>query len=320
LAIGSFFEKYEPLALNLECGAGRSYSYGAPVISHAVMQPKRKHMKKIILLNFFVSVILFCFGCQENSSEPESIILEESIKVTGQIISNNSTSSLDSIKIMLVGEITYSDTTDNQGFFEFLIEGQDTFHLIVNSEGFKQFDSVFVIISDTSITIDLQPILYDYFPLNIGNSWEFTYNLRDICSGDNIYVDGIETWEITDLEEASNDSIIYKCKRYLNGIKIDARGPDTPDTSAVNISDDFIIVEDEEQNILINHPNFKSDVLLPRFYTKDFPDEILYESTEGFIFIYRYKKQIGLTFWQQTTGSGHCNTTITWSLTDSFIH
>lgn len=276
-------------------------------------------MKKIILLTLIISVILFYFGCQENSSEPENINQEESIKVTGQIVSNVSTSLLDSIKIILAGEITYSDTTDSQGFFEFLIAEQGSFHLIINSDGFRQLDSVLVIISDTSLIVNLQPILYDYFPLNIGNIWKFTYNLRNICSGDNVYIDGIESWEITDLEEVSNDSIIYKCLRNLNGIKIDARGPDTPDTSTVNISDEFIIVEDEEQNIHINHPIFKSDVLLPRYYTNDFPDEILYESTDGFVFIYRYQKQIGLTLWQQTTGSGHCNTTTTWSLIDSFI-
>lgn len=276
-------------------------------------------MKKISYLILIISVILFCLGCQENSSEPVNPKFENKIRVTGQIFSNAPTSLLDTVKVMLIGEITYSDTTDNQGFFEFLIEKQGTFHLIINSESFIQFDSVLVISSDTSVSVNLIPILYDYFPLNIGNSWEFTYTLRDICDGDNVYIDGIENWEIIDLEETSNDSIIYSCRRNLDGIKIDARGPDDPDTSVVKITDEFTIVEDEEHNIIINHPSFNSGILLPRYYTKDFPDEILYESTEGFVFIYRYKKQIGLTFWQQTTGSGHCNTTTTWSLSDFFI-
>jgi hypothetical protein len=274
---------------------------------------------KIILLTLLVSAILLHYGCQENSSEPNNLNFENKIKVTGQIFSNGPTSLLNNVKIMLIGEITYSDTTDNQGFFEFLIEKQGTLHLIVNCERFKQFDSVLVIRSDTSVAVNLISILNDYFPLNIGNSWEFTYSLRNICGGDNVYIDGIENWEIIDLEETSNDSIIYNCKRNLDGIKIDSRGPDNPDTSVVNISNEFTIVEDEEQNILINHPSFKSGILLPRYYTKDFPDEILYESIDGFVFIYRYKKQIGLTFWQQTTGSGHCHTTITWSLNGSLI-
>ncbi|MCF8306447.1 MAG: hypothetical protein K9G57_02540 [Ignavibacteriales bacterium] len=197
-----------------------------------------------------------------------------------------------------------------------MIEEQGTFHLIINSEGFKPIDSVLDIKSGTSITLNLQPILYDYFPLNIGNHWTYTYKLREICSGDNVYIDGTEYWEIIDLVEASNDSIIYKCLRNLIGIKIDARGPVTPDTSQVNISDEFIIVEDKNHNILINHPGFTPGILLPRFYTKDYPDEIQHESGSGFVFIYRYQKETGLTFWQQTTGSGHCSTTSTWSLSN----
>ncbi|MCF8268206.1 MAG: hypothetical protein K9I69_08970, partial [Ignavibacteriales bacterium] len=130
------------------------------------------------------------------------------------------------------------------------------------------------------------------------------------------YIDGTEYWEIIDLVEASNDSIIYKCLRNLIGIKIDARGPVTPDTSQVNISDEFIIVEDKNHNILFNHPGFTPGILLPRFYTKDYPDEIQHESGSGFVFIYRYQKETGLTFWQQTTGSGHCSTTSTWSLSN----
>lgn len=272
------------------------------------------------LRNLLVTLILFCFGCQENSTEPDNKNQEDSIKVTGQIVSNESTSSLDSVKIMLVGESTFIDTTDSQGFFEFLIEEQGTFHLIINSEDFKDIDSVIFIKSDTSITINLQSILYDYFPLNIGNRWSYTYELRDICGGDNIYIDGTENWEIIEIDEASTDSIFYKCKRNLEGIKIDFRGPDTPDTSVVNLSDEFFLVEDVKHNIHINHPSFKSGIFLKRYYVNNFPVEIKYESTDGFVFIYRYKKQIGLTFWQQTIGSGHCNTTITWSLIDSLIH
>ena len=284
------------------------------------MQQKSKHMEKIILLSFLVFVILFSFGCQENSSEPDNQNCENRFLITGQIVASDSSSLLDSIEVKLVGEIIHTDTTDNKGFFEFSIEEQGTFHLIIDSKYFKNLDSVLFIKSDTSITVSLQSILYDYFPLNIGNRWSYTYELRDICSGDNVYIDGNENWEIIDIDEASTDSIFYKCQRNLNGIKIDARGPDTPDTSIVNISDEFIIVEDGEHNIHINHPSFKSGILLKRYYTKNFPDEILYESTDGFVFIYRYKKQIGLTFWQQTTGSGHCHTTTTWSLFDSFIH
>jgi len=265
-------------------------------------------------LNLFVSLLLFCSGCKENSNEPYNITTDKRISVTGQIISGDLTSLPDSIEIMLAGEITYYDTTDDQGFFEFLIEEQGTFHLIINSEGFKPIDSVLVIKSDTSITLNLQPVLYDYFPLSIGNHWTYTHKLREICSGNNVYLDGTEYWEIIDLAEASNDSIIYKCLRNLIGIKIDARGTVTPDTSQVNISDEFIIVEDKNHNILINHPGFTPGILLPRFYTKDYPDEIQHESGSGFVFIYRYQKETGLTFWQQTTGSGHCNTTTTWSL------
>jgi len=74
-------------------------------------------MKKIILLTLIVSVILFCFACQENSSEPDNLNFENRTKVTGQIVSSDSTSLLDSVQIMLVGESTYTDTTDNQCFF-----------------------------------------------------------------------------------------------------------------------------------------------------------------------------------------------------------
>jgi len=254
--------------------------------------------------------------CQKLSSFAVAIVFSVPLRATYAmfVISGDLTSLPDSIEIMLAGEITYYDTTDDQGFFEFLIEEQGTFHLIINSEGLKPIDSAFVIKSDTSITLNLQPVLYDYFPLSIGNHWTYTHKLREICSGNNVYLDGTEYWEIIDLAEASNDSIIYKCLRNLIGIKIDARGTVTPDTSQVNISDEFIIVEDKNHNILINHPGFTPGILLPRFYTKDYPDEIQHESGSGFVFIYRYQKETGLTFWQQTTGSGHCNTTTTWSL------
>ena len=75
-------------------------------------------MKKIILLTLLVSVVIFCFACQENSSESDNLNFENKIKVTGQIVSSDSTSLLDSVQIMLVGESTYTDTTDDQVFFK----------------------------------------------------------------------------------------------------------------------------------------------------------------------------------------------------------
>lgn len=210
-------------------------------------------------------------------------------------------------------------------FFEFSIKEKGTFHLIINSEGFNHLDSVLVIKSDTSITVYLQAIIYDNFPLNIGNRWTYAFNLRYLCGGDILYIDGAEDWEITDLEEASNDSILYKCQRNFNGIPIDARGPGNPDTSLVNISDEFVIVEDEDHNIHIKHPGYITEnyiynineIIFQRYYTVNYPEEIEY--LEDPWLLYRYKKYIGITFWKQFTGSGHCNTSSTWTLSDSFI-
>jgi hypothetical protein len=170
----------------------------------------------------------------------------------------------------------------------------------------------------------LQPILQDYFPLNIGNRWTYTFKLQLICSGDFLYIDGTEDWEITDLEEASNDSIFYKCQRNFDGILIDARYPGN-DTSLVNISDEFIIVEDEDHDIHIKHPGYITnnyiytinEINFARYYTINYPEEIYYVDDPWLLL--RYKKNIGITFWKQFTGSGHCNTSATWTLSGSFI-
>jgi|GEM_PF-2117479 len=280
-----------------------------------VILSESKHLKKLILLPLIVLIILFCYGCRENSSEPDNQNFGQEIRVSGQIVSDDSTFLMHPLQILLVGESTYTDSSDDMGYFEFLISEQGTFRLIIKDEDYKNLDSVFVIRSDTLISVSLQPVLNDYFPLNIGDRLTYIYSLKELCSGDNIYIDGIEDWVIADLR-TSKDSIFYKCRRNFNGIKIDARGPDTPDTSVVNISDEFSILEDKKHNVYIDHPDFISGITFPRYYNRNFPDEIVYEATSGFVFIYRLKKQTGLTFWQQTTGSGHCSTTKSWSLTE----
>ena len=271
--------------------------------------------------NSYYLILIFSvfWGCK-NSQPTESVNppVGKEICFSGYVFSNESNSVISDLIVTLEGDSLFFDTTNADGQFHFFLNTEGEYELVINDSMFHPFDSLLTISQDTSIVISLTPILCDYFPLNIGNTWTYAYKLRDVCSGDNIYIDGTEVWEITDLKKSLNGLKSYKCQRNFNGIKIDARGPYSPDTSVINISDEFTIVEDEEHNLQIKHPSFKPGIILPRYYTVNYPEEIVYESLAELW--YHYKKQIGLTFWEEFKGSGHCNTTTTWTLSNYNIN
>lgn len=130
-------------------------------------------MDKVLFIVSLLFSILFGYGCIEKSTEPNSLITENRIRVSGKIVFDDSDSLLSDIQIKLLGDSIYIDTTDSYGSFEFLIKSEGEFDLLINNSSYIPYNITLYIQKDTSFTINLSllPIdLYNYFPITIGNS------------------------------------------------------------------------------------------------------------------------------------------------------
>lgn len=118
----------------------------------------------------------------------------------------------------------------------------------------------------------------DYFPLEIGNSWEYFYfysrgSLRDHL--EKRY--GYETWELENLT-TQDSSQVYSFNSILEGIRIErVNRNDTVyiDTLDIEFRSKFHIKENRQNNLTIEHPTIGIRDLGARYLNTSIGDTVL---------------------------------------------
>ena len=121
--------------------------------------------------------------------------------------------------VIQIGDV--KDTTNSAGNYNMTLQNPGDYTVnITHPYYFDINTSTTISFSDTTINdYVMDPILDDYFPLEVGNIWNYEFNVGEYWGGGNYYVNykGISTWEIIGKEE-KNDLIIYKVLHEFNGI------------------------------------------------------------------------------------------------------
>jgi hypothetical protein len=108
---------------------------------------------------------------------------------------------------------------------------------------------------------------YDFFPLNLGNLWEYNFDYRPSQSS-YIWQKGTVKWQIYSVD-LINSSIYFLVKETINATIINKENPDgNIDTSYItNQNKYFDLVQNQDGFILFPVSNFFGRrILLKRFY------------------------------------------------------
>ena len=209
-------------------------------------------LKLRLIVNILIVIMVLLIACDKskNITGNNTIIYSISGKVFGFVNSE---------KIPLEGAtLQFADTTiftSSNG--EYLIEGlrKGENQLLISKPEFASFDTTILVTSDTLIDFILLP-LADYFPLKLGNRWEYQYYNDHFRPGFNHYktFDGIKIWEI--VEHKQEDSFNkYRIMDTFEGVELKPIQTSQGyigryDTVAVIIDTTFFeIWEDENYNL-----------------------------------------------------------------------
>lgn len=117
---------------------------------------------------------------------------------------------------------------------------------------------------------EVEETKYDYFPLSLGNWWQYNFNYRPSQTS-YIWQDGTVKWEVWEKDSIEN-TIVYQIRERINARVINKENPDgTVDTSYIqNQLNYFNLVEYNNGFILFTSSNFfNRRVLLNRYYEED---------------------------------------------------
>jgi len=200
-------------------------------------------LKYRLRMNYFnvirlVSGIAFAFllsGCsKENSFEPviPPIINPVAVTITGHIYCES---------VPVAGAVLTIDSltaiTDTSGYFIFANVTGDTFHLAVSHPEFSAYEFYVYKENPAVPNINLTRTHYDYFPLNTGNKWRFTYSSSGYAgSPTSGYTSwgskGSISWEITGKKFVSPNWVYT-----LSEVYFDSSGVQVHDTTLSLIYD-----------------------------------------------------------------------------------
>ena len=237
-------------------------------------------MKRIFL---FIIMLILIIRCSDTIQPIESETVN-SLKVDSQtviIFKGNvlidSTTPGENIVVKLLGDTTYIDTTDLNGIFEFTLDTAIVYSIVIEDSSYFPINFSTYIDKDTTLTIYLTTYSNDFFPLKVGNWWEYKFDYRQSMY-EYIWENGTVKWEIMSIDSADTN-IIFHVGQTLNERIIDGENPWLPynDTSYVeNEFSVFDLIQDAKGFVTFTGENhFHRIIKFKRFYEIDEPSIIL---------------------------------------------
>ena len=222
-------------------------------------------MKSIFL---FIIILILFIRCSDNIQPTESEkVPSQTVIIFGGNVLVDSTAPGNNIVVKLLGDTTYIDTTDLNGKFKFTLDNTGIYSIVIEDSSYFHINFSTYIYKDTSLTIYLTTYSDDFFPLNVGNWWEYRFDYRPDM-GSMIWKNGTVKWEIKSIDSADTN-IIYHVGQTVNARIIDGNNPYLPfDTSYVKDEFGFFdLVQDTKGFISFTSENyFNRRIKLKRFY------------------------------------------------------
>lgn len=234
-----------------------------------------------------IFTILHLIGCnKDNTVEPviPPIITPLPVTITGHIYGDS---------IPLEGAVLTLDSlttvTDASGYYVFANVKGDTFHISVSHPEFAAYELDVYRENPTVQDINLIRTHYDYFPLNIGNKWRFSYTSGGYAgsptSGYTSWSSkGSIHWEITAKEIVSSNQEYSLSEKYF-------------DSSGVLVQDTTLkLIYDSNKNVTVNGWSriLKGGPSFRRYEPISSGETIMYFFNAGGNGDYTLKKKTGL--------------------------
>jgi len=274
-------------------------------------------MKKSIQI-LYLFLICFLISCNQhdsyeptNNQPPVDLLYYVSGQITVDIGSIRYP--LPNAKVQIGDKFTF---TNSVGRFEIseLPEGDYTV-LITQTYIDSFYDRIKVtnIIGNANYTVKTNKIVNDYFPLNIGNEWYFTYYTSYSYPGDPTWDQciGEEIWKILDIEKRDSTELI-RVQNIFSGMLTSYKRDQSYKLDTLLISSDTTYFQIEQNDNSI-HIGYQFSIDLPysthsfsidyRYLSPVLGDTLIYYNNYGVV--QKYVKDIGPIKLEYSEGGNH---------------
>ena len=159
----------------------------------------------MVLKKIFYIVVLLCVSCTDDQITNTN---EDYFNVSGKIITLNDDEDKSNIEVIMSGESIQKDSTDSFGNYLFEKVAAGNYQITVRDLRYAEIDTNVIVDTNLSIDIYYNNYLYNYFPLKIGNIWNFKFEY-DECKYCYSKTTGDLEWELKNIIE-TRDSTLYK--------------------------------------------------------------------------------------------------------------
>ena len=206
-------------------------------------------MKKLVLFfsfllfAFILSSSLFLVGCKSDPINGPNIINPPTQSgtlgnITGYI--NSSDGPVKDAYITFNDKKTFSDSS---GFFEFKDCIKKNSVLTITHPEFSEYSNSIDVTDSLNLSIDLTRVKYDYFPLKVGNKWQYHYIYSGYTPAGGFYNAARIDWEVMSMTGNYPNWIFNLKETYL----------DSTDNSIT--TNYFNIKTEQSDSILFDGPN-----------------------------------------------------------------
>jgi hypothetical protein len=260
--------------------------------------------------------------------EAYTLIDSSLYSINGEVtkIVNNDTLKLTSQSVR-IGD--GSQLTDKEGNYSFTGLSEDMYKVIVNDGTNNIVEKMIYLDSDSRLNFCIE--YADYFPIQIGNKWEYSFIREKHSVGDYVNIsikefEGEKKWEIVEMLKTENSTILT-IREVVNGIdlRLVSRLPDpiTYDTLGVVTDTVFFSIEiRKDDTLIINDENTFFQNLSAKKYcpVMVYGEVLTYEF--GSSSIYKNLKlsvNVGITDFYYHAGSAHHGNTARLKLKDYYL-
>ncbi len=251
-------------------------------------------MKKLVLFfsfflfAFILSSSLFLIGCKSDTIY-EPYIVNPPPDTLGNVSGfiNSLDEPIEDAYLTLNNKTTFSDSN---GFFEFKDCVKKNSVFTTSHPEFSEYSNSINVTDSLNLDIALTRVKYDYFPLKVGNKWQYHYIYFGYTPVGGFYNAAKIDWEVTS-KSGSYPNWIYNLKETFL---------DSTDNSLTARFFNIIRSDDDSITFLGVNKLIGDSKTIRRYFTSDFPESIYQmDPRHGF------KRNIGFIEFDYGFAGGH---------------
>lgn len=255
-------------------------------------------MKHIILYPLFIFLTFHLLvGCKSDENNNSNNIINPPIEpsdtlgiVRGYISSDNEP--VEDAFIVLDNDTTFSDV---DGFFEFTDCIMRTLDLSITHPEFSSYNNLINVTDSLNLTVILSRSHYDYFPLKVGNEWQYHWiNSGSVHGGGSWYNPGLIKLKI-ETKSGKYPNFIFNVRETYYDSTYSSTNVSYFTIHSLN-NDSIKFVGTGTSKLFYNYGD---DITLPRYLTTNYPEIQAYYIT---VSLRKQKRNIGLIYYELAMG------------------